>query len=188
MDNPDLFMGKLVHLTAEDPKVIAETYVRWAKDSEYMRLLDSNVSAPVSVKKIVEWIEKDLEKSTPTEYYFLIRRLEDERLIGAIGLDGSLIPHGEAFIGIGIGERELWGKGYGSDAMRVILRYAFTELNLRRVSLNTFGYNPRAIRSYEKVGFVHEGRLREYLHRSGQRWDVIFMGILRDEWLASQLK
>ena len=186
MDNQDLFKGKLVHLTAEEPKVIAEANVRWARDSEYMRLLDSNVSAPVSVKKIIEWIEKDLEKNVPTEYYFLIRTLEDERLIGVIGLDGSIIPHGEAYLGIGIGERELWGKGYGSDAMQVILRYVFSELNLQRVSLNTFEYNPRAIRSYEKVGFVHEGRVRGYLHRSGKRWALIYMAILREEWMAAR--
>jgi RimJ/RimL family protein N-acetyltransferase len=186
MDNPDLLKGKLVRLTAEDPKVIAEANVRWAYDSEYVRLLDSNVGAPVSVKKITEWIEKDLEKDPPSEYSFMIRRLEDERLVGMIGLGGSIIPHGEAFVGIGIGERALWGKGYGTDAMRVILRYGFTELNLRRVSLDVFEYNPRAIRSYEKAGFVHEGRVRQYLHRSGRRWDLVFMGILREEWMNLQ--
>jgi RimJ/RimL family protein N-acetyltransferase len=69
--------------------------------------------------------------------------------------------------------------------MKVILRYAFRELNLRRVALDTFEYNPRAIRSYEKIGFVHEGRAREYLWRDGRRWDLIFMGILREEWLAT---
>jgi RimJ/RimL family protein N-acetyltransferase len=68
--------------------------------------------------------------------------------------------------------------------MQVILRYAFQELNLRRVSLDTFEYNPRAIRSYEKAGFVHEGRVRKFLLREGRRWDMLFMGILREEWLA----
>ena len=110
--------------------------------------------------------------------------LEDDRLIGYIGLEGDIFPHGEAFVGIGIGERELWGKGYGTDAMKVILRYAFQELNLRRVSLDTFEYNPRAIRSYEKAGFVHEGRAEDFLYREGRRWDLIFMGILREEWLT----
>ena len=67
--------------------------------------------------------------------------------------------------------------------MRVILRYAFEELNLYRVSLNVFGYNPRAIHTYEKIGFQHEGFQREVLDRDGQRWDLIYMGILRAEWL-----
>jgi RimJ/RimL family protein N-acetyltransferase len=97
-------------------------------------------------------------------------------------LDGVLWTHGESFVGIGLGEREHWGKGYGTDAMRVILKYAFSELNLYRVSLNVFDYNPRAKRSYEKVGFKEEGRCREFLLRDGKRYDLIFMGILRSEW------
>ena len=67
--------------------------------------------------------------------------------------------------------------------MRVILRYAFTELNLHRVSLGLFEYNPRALRSYEKAGFKMEGRMRGTLHREGRRWDDLYMGILRTEWM-----
>jgi len=87
----------------------------------------------------------------------LIRTLDGDCLIGEIGLDGIKYTHGDAFVGISLGERDFWGKGYGTDAMRVLLRFAFTELNLRRVSLDVFEYNPRAVRSYEKVGFVVEG-------------------------------
>jgi RimJ/RimL family protein N-acetyltransferase len=68
--------------------------------------------------------------------------------------------------------------------MKIVLRYAFAELNLHRVSLGVFEYNPRAIRSYEKAGFQHEGRARKHLNHEGQRWDIFFMGILREEWLA----
>jgi len=67
--------------------------------------------------------------------------------------------------------------------MRILLRYAFTELNLRRVTLTVFAYNPRAIRSYEKVGFRHEGHLRDFLNREGRRWHELYMGILREEWM-----
>jgi RimJ/RimL family protein N-acetyltransferase len=85
-------------------------------------------------------------------------------------------------LGIAIGEHEEWGKGYGIDAVRVILRLAFTELNLHRVSLTVFDYNQRAIRSYKKAGFRLERRQRFFLKREGQRWDLIHMGILRNEW------
>ena len=61
----------------------------------------------------------------------------------------------DAFVGLGIGETEYWNKGYGTDVMNVLLRYAFMELNLLRVTLSVFEYNPRAIRSYEKAGFRH---------------------------------
>ena len=110
----------------------------------------------------------------------------DERIIGGIGLDAIYWTHRDAFVGIGIGDKEDWGKGYGTDAMRILLRYAFTELNLRRVTLDVFEYNPRGIRSYEKAGFVIEGRVREAVMREGRRWDMVYMGILREEWLKTQ--
>ena len=185
LDN-DLFRGELVHLVAEDPQKKAEAFSRWQRDSEYWRLMASEAAFPHSIQAIKKWIEKDFEQDPLPFSVFLIRTLEDDRLIGDIGLDSVRNGHGDTFVGIGIGEREYWGKGYGSDAMRVILRYAFTEQNLHRVSLNVFEYNPRAIRSYEKVGFKHEGRSRGVLHRAGRRWDLIFMGILRADWEAQQ--
>jgi RimJ/RimL family protein N-acetyltransferase len=182
----DLFCGKLVRLAAGDPQATADAFNRWQRDSEYFRLLASEASYPYSVRAIKSWIEKDVEKDPPSFSLFLIRTLEDNRLIGETGLDAVRDGRGDTFVGIGIGEREYWGKGYGTDAMRIILRYAFMELNLHRVSLDVFEYNPRAIRSYEKAGFKHEGRSRGVLHRAGRRWDLIYMGILRSEWEAQQ--
>jgi RimJ/RimL family protein N-acetyltransferase len=68
--------------------------------------------------------------------------------------------------------------------MQLVLNYAFYELNLYRVSLSAFSYNPRAIHVYEKVGFKHEGRLRSAMFRDGERHDLVFMGVLRPDWLA----
>jgi len=182
----DLFRGELVRLAAGDPQVMAETFSRWQRDSEYWRLLASEAAFTHSTRVIKAWIEKDFEQDPSPSSMFLIRTLKDDRLIGEIGLDPMRNGHGDTFVGIGIGEREYWGKGYGTDAMRIVLRYAFTELNLHRVSLDVFEYNPRAMRSYEKAGFKHEGRARGVLERAGRRWDLIFMGILRQEYLAAQ--
>jgi len=180
----NMLYGKLVRLTAVEPKELAEAVAQWNLDSEYQRFAALNAANQISMQKLTEWIEKDMEKDPPPYYYLAIRSLADDRLLGSCGLDGDIFPHGEAFFGIGIGSRELWGKGYGTDATFVILRYGFQELNLRRVSLTTSGFNPRAIRSYEKAGFVHEGRVRKCLNREGQRWDMVHMGILREEWLG----
>jgi RimJ/RimL family protein N-acetyltransferase len=70
--------------------------------------------------------------------------------------------------------------------MRLMLHYAFTELNLQRITLAVFDYNRRAVRSYEKAGFTYEGRERGFLYRDGERADTLFMGILRDEWLKAK--
>lgn len=181
--NANLFQGKLVRLTAEDAEGMAEAYTRWALDSEYLRLLDSESCMLWSTQQVKKLIEKNQEMEPRDLYTFMIRTLVDNRLIGHIGLDGIQFTHGDAFLSIGVGERDFWGKGYGTDALRVLLRLAFTELNLGRLSLDVFEYNPRAIRSYEKAGFSVEGRMRGFLRREGTRWDLVFMGILRAEWL-----
>lgn len=178
----DLFRGKLVRLSAVDPSPAAEAFSRWSRDSEYWRLMAGDPSFPHSVKEAREHMEKALDKESPRDFFFNIRSLEDDRLIGDAGLDGVDWRNGETYVGIGLGDRQDWGKSYGSDAMRLILRFAFHELNLHRVSLTVFEYNQRALRAYEKIGFVHEGRVRGFIHRDGQRWDMLCMGLLRAEW------
>ena len=177
-----LLQGELVRLVAANAEKDAERFAQWSRDSEYARQLDSEPALPPSAKRAKEDIQKWMENESPNNFGFMIRTLADDRLIGFIGLDGIRWTHGDTFVGIGIGDPEYRGNGYGTDAMRVILRYAFTELNLHRVSLNVFEYNPRAIRSYEKVGFVVEGRQRQFLNRDGRRWDLIYMGLLRTDW------
>ncbi len=181
----DIFRGELVRLTTEDPDIASKDLSRWARDSEYTRLLDSPPAMLWSAKKIQSWIERDLESGLPDGYYFEIRAIQEDRMIGYIQLFGLSWVHGDAWLGIGLGDRAYWGKGYGTDALRVMLRYVFTELNLRRVTLGVFAYNPRAIKAYEKAGFKEEGRLRQYVLREGQRNDMVVMGALREEWLLS---
>jgi len=182
----DLLGGEKIHLTADDPEVLAAQFFRWDQDSEWFRLLDSDPPRLFSEKKLKEFLEKDLEKEITHELFFTIRTREDDRLIGFIGLFDMIMHQGDALVAIALGERESWGHGYGTDAMRVMLGYAFSELNLRKVGLIVFEYNPRAIRSYEKAGFVLEGRVRGAILREGRRWDWLYMGILREEWLTKQ--
>jgi len=177
-----LFDGELVRLAAPNPETDAETVARWTRDSEYWRLMDSGPAGPRPAVRIKERLSADPKDSL---FLFYVRALADDRLLGRIDVEVDYWPHGEGWVGIDIGDRAEWGKGYGTDAMRVMLRYVFTELNLHRVSLNVFAYNPRAIRSYEKAGFVVEGRRRQALNRDGRRRDIIHMGILREEWVAS---
>jgi RimJ/RimL family protein N-acetyltransferase len=180
----DLLRGELVHLQADNPDVRARSFFRWNQDTEWMRLLDTDPPRMPSEKKWKEWFEKDLEKNEQNDLFFSICPLESEAMIGFIGLFDLYLPHGDALVAIALGEREYWGKGYGTDAMRILLRFAFNELNLRKVGLIVFEYNPRGIRSYEKAGFVLEGRVRGPILREGKRWDFLYMGVLREEWLA----
>jgi RimJ/RimL family protein N-acetyltransferase len=176
-----LFRGQLVRLTAEDPKTLAEAFRRWERNSAYTRLLDSDPARLFSEKKLKDWLDKDLERE-PAVPDFGIRTLNEDLLIGFIGAGGLSWQHGDTFFGMGIGDDAFWGKGYGTEALRLFLAYCFRVMNLRRVSLDVFSYNPRAMRCYEKCGFRVEGRIREAVCKEGKRWDDVLMGILREEW------
>lgn len=182
----DLFHGELVRLTAEEPEARAKMEVRWQRDSEFVRLADSDPVVMLSEKKLKEWFEKQVEKGFDAKRYsFSVRALQENKFIGFLGLWVDPV-HNDAWVGIGIGEREFWGRGYGTDAMRLCLQYAFAELNVHRVSLGLHEYNSRALRSYEKAGFRLEGRTRKDLMRDGKRRDSLWMGVLREEWLRMQ--
>jgi RimJ/RimL family protein N-acetyltransferase len=174
----ETFTGKLVRLVAadleNDPKLIAQ----WEQDSEYQRLFNSEAVFRFNPTQI----QKFFEESIGSMHFFFIERLEDGRKIGMIDLSGFNWTAGNAWVGIGIGERDQWGKGYGTDAMRIVLRYAFTELNLRRVSLSVFDVNQRGVSSYLKAGFRQEALIPGGLLKAGKRCDILYMGILRREW------
>jgi RimJ/RimL family protein N-acetyltransferase len=179
----DIFKGRFVRLSAADPEEIGKAYSHWNRDTELMRLFGTGPSRLHSVRASVEFYEKELKDTPPSHIYFSIRSLDDDRLLGETDLEIVNWAACDAFVGIGIYDREDWGKGYGTDAMKLILQFAFTEANLRRVTLTVFEYNPRAVRSYEKAGFRVEGRVRNALLKDGKRWDIFHMGILLEDWM-----
>ncbi len=181
----NLLTGQLVRLVAMNAETDAEVFARWDVDTEYMRQLDSGPHLPNRAKKVREGIEKE-QSEDPNTIAFSVRTLADDRLIGFVAFDGINWQHGETFVAIGIGDPAYRGNGYGTDAMRVMLRYGFMELNLNRIQLDAFSYNERAIKSYLKAGFAEEGRQRGMLLRNGERWDFVYMGVLRDEWLKRE--
>ena len=180
----DLFRGELVRFILEEPEVVAKDEVRWQRDTEFIRLADSDPAQMSSQKKIKAWFEEQAEKGLrPERYNFSVHTLAEEKHIGFLGVWVDLI-HSEAWVGLGIGEREFWSKGYGSDMMRLCQQFVFTELGIERLSLALHSYNARALRSYEKCGFRLEGRTRQDVLKEGERSDTLWMGILREEWLT----
>ncbi len=178
LSSSDLFTGQLLRLAAPLPEDRTAS-AAWSTDSEFLRLLDSSPARPrrpdffTLLDRKEEWRIFD----------FALRTLAEDKLIGFLELEVDW-PNQASMVGIGIGEREYRGKGYGPDALRLLLGYAFRELNLYRVGLNVFSYNTRAIRAYEKVGFVREGTLRAALFRDGQRYDILYMSVLRPDWFV----
>ena len=114
----------------------------------------------------------------------------------AIEVDSKFVGHCALFqfdeiahtceLGITIGDKDYWGRGYGREAIRLLLDYAFRLRNVRRVYLSVNGNNERAIRAYRACGFVEEGRLRAHVWSDGQYVDLVYMGILSDEWQGKE--
>lgn len=174
-----LLTGNKIRLGAinnEDIEIIAG----WYEDSDFLRYFDKVPAYPKSRQQITEWIKET--QTSSTSYSFSIKAIDKDEMIGYIELTNIQWWNGVANLGIGIGATNHRGSGYGKEAMKLLLDFAFEELNLHRVQLNVFTYNNGAISLYEKLGFKREGVYREFIHRDGKRWDMYLYGILRDEW------
>ena len=178
-----LFRGKLVRL-APSTRDDAEVFARWSQDADYLRNLDTDYARPFSTESYIERFNPGRE--SPNSVVFHLRTLEDDRLIGFVAIDTIEWNNQVGLLAIGIGEPNYRGRGYGADALRLILRYAFDELNLHRVGLDVIANNAQAIQAYERVGFRQEGIQRDAVLRDGQRHGLMVMGILRHEWEASR--
>jgi RimJ/RimL family protein N-acetyltransferase len=175
----NLSHGKRVRLNAlalDDIPTIA----RWYEDTEFLRLYDARLAHPKSEAELRKWLE-ELEKAENT-VTFAVRPLDGDELIGYTELDGILWPHGVSGFSIAIGDRANWGQGYGYEAARLTLAFAFDELNLHRITATIFRYNERSVALFEKLGFQCEGVFREFLQRDGKRHDMLLYGLLRREW------
>jgi RimJ/RimL family protein N-acetyltransferase len=177
----ELLRGEKVYLNRfvrEDTVALA----RWWNDLEFQRLLRRRMVEP-SIPEDFEWLFKEIDPHHE-EYVFAVRTQQDDTLIGIAAINNIFWQARHSTFWIGIGEQTYHGGGYGSDAVNVLLKYAFMELNFNRVGLDVMSYNARAIHAYEKLGFTHEGRLREVVWRDGEYHDILVMGMLRCEWAA----
>jgi RimJ/RimL family protein N-acetyltransferase len=131
---------------------------------------------PEPVPGTRQWWERLRSEGDP---YLAIETLAGE-FVGACDLGRVDGRARTAVLGIWIGE-PFWNKGFGTDAVRVLCRFAFTEMNLQRIELRVLENNARGIRAYEKVGFKEEGRLRRAIFVGGHHVDLIVMGLLAEE-------
>jgi RimJ/RimL family protein N-acetyltransferase len=176
--NPFL-IGPTVYLRPFDPQDVGPL-VTWFNDPEVTRYLKR--CRPLMPQAEEVFLRQLSESETDIAVGIVVR--EGDRLIGVTGLHHLEPRNRHAMFGISIGDKSAWGKGYGTEATRLVVRYAFDTLNLNRVWLHVYEYNDRARRVYEKVGFRTEGRLRQDTFRDGRYWDTVVMGVLREEWEA----
>ena len=180
-----LFEGQDIRFAPIDHDKDPEIESKWTHNAEFLRLYEMEPARPMSatmVKKQYEKLEKQIEEHKNL-YHFMIRTREDDRLIGKAIVTRIEWVNGNCAIRLGIGSAEDRRKGYGTQALRMLLRFAFAELNMFRVAADVPEYNEAARALLKKFGFVEEVCRRQALERDARRWDLLTFGLLRDEWL-----
>jgi RimJ/RimL family protein N-acetyltransferase len=159
-------------------KADAKTLASWFNDQEVTRTL--RIHRPISIGAEELFLERLAQEQQDIVLGIVIKATD--RLIGTTGLRQIDPKNRHASFGISIGEKGEWNKGYGTEATRLLVNYAFETLNLNRVWLEVYENNERGIRAYEKVGFKKEGVLRQAYFNQGRYWNTLVMAILREEW------
>jgi len=177
------------------------TFVKWLNDPDVQQGI--LIHQPISQAREENWFEGMIKRPDDEHIMGIEVRLPGERtglpgvkgnepgaqggeeawkLIGNLAFNDIDWRNRSSEFGIMIGDKTYWTQGYGTEAVRLLIKHGFNSLNLNRIFLRVFENNPRAIRAYEKAGFVHEGRERQAEFRDGRYIDVLLMSILKDEF------
>ncbi|MBW5470393.1 GNAT family N-acetyltransferase [Brevibacillus formosus] len=175
-----LFQSERIYLrkmTGED----VDVYHTWRNDVEVMRTTNPSMDV-YTWDDTNGFVNQVILQGSSSKSYMIVDS-QTNRPIGITSLIQIDLKNRNAECIIDIGEKEYWGKGYGREALKLLLDYAFLEMNLHRVSLRVFSFNEKAIRLYERLGFKQEGISRQFLFREGKWHDIVHMGILQQEYI-----
>jgi RimJ/RimL family protein N-acetyltransferase len=175
----EMIEGKLVNLRAREMSDV-ERMTRWINDREVTRFMGARYPWSAAAEEAFV----GAKTTAPMGYGDVSFAIEtkDGVHIGSCGLHDGSPENRAAILGIMVGEKEYWSKGYGTDAVATLVKFGFEEMNLNRIELHVFDFNVRAQASYRKCGFVEEGRMREAHYFEGVYCDIVVMGLLREDW------
>ncbi|KYK28335.1 MAG: hypothetical protein AYK23_05625 [Candidatus Proteinoplasmatales archaeon SG8-5] len=181
MDKAIFLEGKNVYLRPLDMDDL-ETFYVWFNNPDLRQYL--MLPFPISKEGEKDFLEKMMKDEGSVTLSIIVKK--GDKLIGNIGLHNINTPVNRvsrrAMLGIALGDLEEASKGYGTEAIRLMLDYGFDSLNLHRIELGVFDFNERARKAYRKLGFREEGVKREAVYMKGEYHDIVLMGILRKEW------
>ena len=175
--------GKRIHLRSMHMADVEGPYFDWLNDYDITRYLETG-SFPTTKGALRHYLKSVARH--PDNVMLAIVDRKSRRHVGNIKLGGIHSIHRSADMGIVIGDKRYWGKGYGSEAIALILDYGFRRLNLHKITLGVYADHKQAVQAYKKLGFALEGTLKEQLFRDGTFHDKAVMGILRRDYEAAQ--
>jgi len=153
---------------------------------QYSRSLDRSVQKAIEdvgyEAPTLEELEEAQQRRDQEHNEWLMDQEDYEKIIGNCAIHDINSKNRACSCGITIGEKEYQNKGYGTEAMEMLVEYGFNTLNMNRIELSVYDFNSRAFKTYQKVGFVEEGRKRQARYHNGKYQDEIIMAILRKNW------
>ena len=159
-------------------------FTAWLNDPEVTEGM--LIYGPFSLAEEEDWFEGMLARPKDEHPFVMeIRQEGNWTPIGNCGFHNIDWRCRSAEVGIFIGEKQLWNQGYGTEAMRMMVRYGFETLNLNRIMLEVYETNQRGQKAYEKAGFKLEGRKRQGMYKHARYIDILMMSVLREEWQGS---
>jgi RimJ/RimL family protein N-acetyltransferase len=179
---PDILTGRLVTLRRHTPENLA-AFRRWYADPEIARLARYQ-QTPMRSDEIERFFTARVVG--PDALAMAVHERSTDRLVGTCAFSQMDGDNGSALFHITIGEPDTWGRGFGTEATRLMIDHAFGVMGLHRIALYVFEFNVRAIRAYRRCGFVVEGRSRESIWREDRWWDELAMSILESDWRAAR--
>jgi len=174
-----MFTGKLVRLRDYHKDELSRVK-DYFNDPEMKTNLAPGVPFPYTLEDEEKWYAS--QSAMKDTYTFAIEEIATGEYLGGCGVNEVDWKNSRATVGIAIVNKKYLGRGYGTDAMRVLISFIFNEMNVRKINLHVYAFNERAIKSYKKCGFVVEGTFRKEIFKNGAYHDEIRMGLLREEW------
>jgi RimJ/RimL family protein N-acetyltransferase len=159
-----------------------EFLLKWMNDLEVNQYLLNRF--PMTEITEGKWIENLSTTRRNTDIHFIIE--VEGKPIGICGLQIISLIDQNAGMGMAIGEKDCWSKGYGTESLKLLVNYAFRHLNMNSLSAGAMDFNERSIKMQEKVGFRQEGRRLKVFFKNGKFCDEIIFGLLREEWEEKQ--
>lgn len=177
----NILQGNLIYLRPIQITDVNETYLNWINSPEINFGL---VTRSATMEELKQYVQKKIE--TPNCYFFAICDKNTSKHIGNIKLD-FYDPSAKVIeLGILIGEKNYWGKGIGYEAGKLVIDYAFSNLDIRKIWAAVYSNNPASKRMFEKLGFKIEGIQKEHICINGQYLDKLLMAIFKQEWQQKQ--
>jgi RimJ/RimL family protein N-acetyltransferase len=178
-------IGKKLYLRGIEKEDLSGNMIQWPNDPEvtyYMVMGAIPNGGPIYCSWDSAEEEYEILKKSNKDILFAIVDKKSDEMIGLVGLyDISWIPR-HAELRIVIGEKDFWNKGYGTEATKLVIKYGFEKLNLNKVYLGVNAEDRRAVKAYQKAGFLKEGKLRQHVYRNSKYYDIIKMSVLKEEY------